>query len=917
MIADRKTHDRPTGAASQCPSDDELKSFLIGMLCPERFTDTTLHVNDCQTCQDRVDAIAHTDPWVERFRGTADRQFMDEGELAAAIVSCVTKSVAPLEVTSPLPPTETIGAYELLRPLGRGGMGTVYLARHKTLNRLCAMKLLPQRGDVERFDREVQSLAAIDHPGVVPATDAGIHDRWRYLVMQYVEGVDLADALNTSGAMPIKVACRIAADVAAAITAIHDAGMIHRDIKPANIMLTEAGDVKVLDFGLAAAATIDTDEDRLTTVGDLVGTIAYAAPEQLAGEHPTTAVDWYALGATMFRMLTGDFTHPDASRRGLTSLMMAKARSSYQPNEAFESLPDELRILLTDLLAISPGQRPTDPQAMIETLLRFADTDHHDVASIAKSTPQRPASTSAASPLLPSAKDRVPPRRSWWTLVAGGFMGGVFTLAAIGWIIELSTRQGKVTLETDQPNPIVKIVERSDQRPTENETANHAVLKVGGIDLSGVEPTKLSSVYDGEAIESHLRRLDVELNPQLLAVSIDAVAHVATEDDIALVQATFVPARKFGGWVIGDDDPSGRFMKAAQRSYLGLPNAAVVEAIVKEFDDGTEKSIAMIAMNFLTGNPDLIKGLPTEQIERLFDCINQYQGGRPPVDMPFDKPIDFRGNTTELNLYRLREDLLQDVRFDKIKANQIEGIRSWLPATWNVGERFDWINDVDELSKIDQSIANHFENVTTSFSVNKSFGTERSLPSAGRVHQYHLHVAHDLGIEIPVPVRLSVLLLANQRMASEEIQQFADFQSSTDAEKRLFADTLVIQGLPLLAVDDVSSFMELDQPVNWGDGRITPKWTANSFFAASAMWVDRLAELRGLTSMPKTFDILIERLNTIAMKADSNPSVINGIDNDGLEGAENVFGGGMRPSARDKNKIQSIQAKLSDYLDRK
>jgi hypothetical protein len=205
-------------------------------------------------------------------------------------------------------------SYQLIRPLGKGGMGTVFLAREPSLKRLVAVKVLsPELAQDEeahiRFEREAQSVAALAHPGVVGIYGVGqLPDRTPYFVMQYVAGRSLAERIEADGALPIAEARRIVAEVASALAAAHAKGIIHRDIKPANVLQDEAsGRVLVSDFGLAAVEAPSTEQAdiRLTQTGMRVGTPQYMSPEQLIAEQVTERTDIYALGLLAYELVTG------------------------------------------------------------------------------------------------------------------------------------------------------------------------------------------------------------------------------------------------------------------------------------------------------------------------------------------------------------------------------------------------------------------------------------------------------------------------------------------------------------------------------------------------------------------------------------------------------------------------------------
>lgn len=206
-----------------------------------------------------------------------------------------------------------VGAYEIIRPLGSGGMGEVYLARHTALNRNVALKLLRREraatpSSIERFQREMQTLAALNHPHVVSAYDGDAQDGSVYLVMELVDGVNLKQLSYGQPDLSLNIWCEITRQAALGLAAIHQAGIVHRDIKPANIMLTRDGIVKVLDFGLAQL--VDQDSD-LTGPLCVVGTERFMSPEQLQGLPDIDGrTDIYSLGRTLERLLHWDVLPP-------------------------------------------------------------------------------------------------------------------------------------------------------------------------------------------------------------------------------------------------------------------------------------------------------------------------------------------------------------------------------------------------------------------------------------------------------------------------------------------------------------------------------------------------------------------------------------------------------------------------------
>jgi predicted Ser/Thr protein kinase len=194
--------------------------------------------------------------------------------------------------------------------LGKGGMGVVYKARQRHLNRLVAVKILPpSAGDdgtfAERFTREAQALAQLNHPHIVQVYDFGRTDEFFYFIMEYVDGVNLR-ALIRDGKLTPEQALKIVPQICDALQFAHDEGIVHRDIKPENILIDKKGRVKVADFGLAKLLGRTPDELSLTGTGQLMGTLGYMAPEQLQEAHSVDhRADIYSLGVVFYEMLTG------------------------------------------------------------------------------------------------------------------------------------------------------------------------------------------------------------------------------------------------------------------------------------------------------------------------------------------------------------------------------------------------------------------------------------------------------------------------------------------------------------------------------------------------------------------------------------------------------------------------------------
>ena len=233
----------------------------------------------------------------------------------------------------PVPAGMRFGPYEVVAPLGAGGMGEVYKARDTRLGRTVAIKILsealardPQFR--ERFNREARVISQLDHPHICPLYDVGDENGTAFLVMQYLEGETLADRL-TRGALPLDQALRYAVEITDALDKSHRAGIVHRDLKPSNIFLTGTG-AKLLDFGLAKTgaagventSTLLTTPPHLTAQGTILGTFQYIAPEQLEGRQADARADIFAFGAVLYEMATGRKAFEGRSQATLIAAIM-------------------------------------------------------------------------------------------------------------------------------------------------------------------------------------------------------------------------------------------------------------------------------------------------------------------------------------------------------------------------------------------------------------------------------------------------------------------------------------------------------------------------------------------------------------------------------------------------------------------
>src|SRR5579864_2027882 len=235
----------------------------------------------------------------------------------------------------------SLGPYELLAPLGAGGMGEVYKARDTRLNRIVAIKRLKGQHSA-RFEQEARAIAALNHPHICQIHDIGPD----YLVLEYIEGQPL------KGPQSVEEAVRLASQIAEALDAAHRKGVVHRDLKPANIMVTSEGFVKLLDFGLAKhVAPASAGEAETETIeGTVLGTAAYMAPEQAEGKPLDARSDVFSFGAVLYELLSGRRAFEGENS---ISTMAAILHKEPAPLEA----PPTLQQIVKRCLAKSPGDR--------------------------------------------------------------------------------------------------------------------------------------------------------------------------------------------------------------------------------------------------------------------------------------------------------------------------------------------------------------------------------------------------------------------------------------------------------------------------------------------------------------------------------------------------------------------------------
>lgn len=368
-----------------CPNETTLRNFLRGELADGVADQIVVHVDQCSDCEAVLQRLENEpdpvlDPLHPAFQEGivgSDSQPADSGlreQWQALETALPDGNWLPFPDVAPERP-QPLGQYELLEPIGRGGMGAVYRARHTKLGRTVAIKILPARSQrspaaVARFEREMLAVGALNHPHIVHATDAAETDGVHFLVMEYVDGIDVGSLARALGQLDVPDACEIVRQAALGLQHAHERGLIHRDVKPSNLMLSTDGTVKLLDLGLALLQHDDAPADGLTSTNQIMGTLDYMAPEQADNSHTVDVrADLYSLGATLFRLLTGVTpldTHNCKTPLQRLAALIHKPRTPI--TKLRPDLPPELTNLVQSLLASNPADRPPSAKEIIERL---------------------------------------------------------------------------------------------------------------------------------------------------------------------------------------------------------------------------------------------------------------------------------------------------------------------------------------------------------------------------------------------------------------------------------------------------------------------------------------------------------------------------------------------------------------------
>ncbi len=480
--------------ATSCYSRDQLEDYLHGSVDDALSDAIESHLVTCPKCEDTLAELDEADDTLVRtLKLRQDSVIAPEPDWVQRVADAAYEGSSSADVEMDETSDQVLGDYVLERVLGRGGMSVVFAARHKHLGREVALKvLLPtnQQHAVsrDRFAREMRAVGVLDHAAIVRATDAGQCDDTLYLVMERVRGVDLNRVSKSLGPLPVAEVCKIGHEIALGLAHAHAKGVVHRDVKPSNVMLDDNANIKILDFGLARMQSGVCDVSLQTTMGQLLGTLDYMAPEQASGGEVGPQADLYALGATLFKLLAGIPPHGRSSELPIIEFLNRLATDEASAIDQFRAdVPIELANLIAQLLTSDPSQRPSSANQVAEQLAAFAadaNVDSIAVQAIAKldeTVEGEEFSVKATLSQLLAAhrKDDNDPSTttSGTNQAAGGprrfgpsdWIGlglGAISLCGVIWlaiILTLKSEQGEIRIESDLEDVRVEIVDEKDR----------------------------------------------------------------------------------------------------------------------------------------------------------------------------------------------------------------------------------------------------------------------------------------------------------------------------------------------------------------------------------------------------------------------------------------------------------------------
>ncbi len=378
-----------------------------------------------------------------------------------------------------------LGSYTILDKIGAGGMGQVFKAQHRRMDRIVAIKMLPKNvmkdaATLARFEREVRAAAKLRHSHIVATDDADEENGVHFLVMEYIDGSDLSALVKKDGPLPVGRAVNYILQAARGLEFAHSEGVVHRDIKPANLLVDKKGTVKILDMGLARieAGGNAATQAELTGTGAVMGTVDYMSPEQaLNTKHADARADIYSLGCTLFYLLTGK---PMYDGETLTAKLIAhQVQPVPELRKTRHEVPAELEAVFEQMVAKKVEDRFQTMSEVVASLERcnsgqptsvsiqqsVSTNADYDAMSFLKDVPLHPGKSEGAQKARPAKKvapvkaGQLNADRGKRNFVPAAVAAGLVGLAILaGVIFKLKTKDGTLVVEINQPDAVVEVL---------------------------------------------------------------------------------------------------------------------------------------------------------------------------------------------------------------------------------------------------------------------------------------------------------------------------------------------------------------------------------------------------------------------------------------------------------------------------
>ncbi|MGI9473886.1 MAG: protein kinase domain-containing protein [Rubripirellula sp.] len=501
-----------------CPAPDSLRRYANGEASELESDELTAHVRHCDSCQRWLEESDLDDTLVGSLKNCATVDDSCEFELEPQCQSAMARALGALadvglgvtrdEIDLP----ESIGEYRIVRRIGRGGMGSVYLAQHTKLDRTVAVKVLasnrlsdPRMHD--RFEKEMRAVGSLSHPNVVTAHDARDVDGIALLVTEWVDGLDLKEIVRRVGPLAVADVAEIGLRVAEALSYIDSQNLVHRDLKPSNVMVNRSGEVKLLDLGLARLRGGENEQDA-TATGQAMGTADYVAPEQINDAREVDIrADLYGLGCTLYQLLSGRAPFEDASHPTAFAKLTAHVSDPPPPIQSLvPDLPKAVAQLIMQSLSKSPEDRPRSPEEVAQILRQYnSKANLESLVEVAEASQGSERSTNVSPPPSEPATGFLRRRVSIFAAIASGILGLLLGIV-FGVLITIEHSDGTTTQIHVPEGSVAAIDSRGDLRvklpPTGGQQSaggqsaiNHAQPSPNGPQLSANDAT--NPVADG------------------------------------------------------------------------------------------------------------------------------------------------------------------------------------------------------------------------------------------------------------------------------------------------------------------------------------------------------------------------------------------------------------------------------------